>query len=200
MAEDKQWIKIPTKSGIWKAKNKGDTLEGKYLNRESKPFMGRPNWKYCFASDHPVNVDGKVSFFGTDGLNSAMEDIPTGYDVKIVYKRTRRSADPQKQGFQEYDVFVNISKDDPLYKKLYQDEENSNPKAEMNLKDDMEAKNLIDNYTDIHKGNHHDQDPTAEELIQLAESDPDIDDTMKSRVKAEVAAQVKAGKIKEGGK
>ena len=70
----------------------------------------------------------------------------------------------------------------------------------MNLKDDMEAKNLIDNYTDIHKGNHHDQDPTAEELIQLAESDPDIDDTMKSRVKAEVAAQVKAGKIKEGGK
>ena len=201
MTEKKEWIRIPTKSGIWKAEKQGDTLEGTYIKREPKPFKGRPNWKYCFESDHEVNVDGKVSFYGTDGLNNALNDIPLGYDVKIVYKKTLMSADPKKNGFKVFEVFVKMSKDDPLYKKLYPYEETSNPGAEMNLKDDNDAKKLINNYTELYEADHHGQKPIAENLIKMAETDPDINNTMKSRVKAEVASQVKAGKIKsKGGK
>lgn len=195
MSKDKEWVKIPAKSGIWKAETPGDTLEGKYIDRISKPFKGRPNWKYCLESDHPVNVDGKVSFFGTDGLNSAMEDIPKGYEIKIVYRKTRPTADPKKQGFKVFDVYVNMSKTDPLYKKLYPEEtENEKPAPEMKAKDDPEAISTIENYIEILTSQY--KEPTCEAIIKMASTDPDLKPKDLTRVKVQLVELHKQGKIK----
>ena len=86
VVEKKEWIKIPSKTGIWKAEEIGEELVGKYIKRESSSFQNRPNCKYTLESDNPVNVGGLVSFYGTEGLNNDMSDIPIGYNVKIIYR------------------------------------------------------------------------------------------------------------------
>lgn len=69
----------------------------------------------------------------------------------------------------------------------------------MSLKEDVEARNTIDNYNEIFQSEHHGQDPSAEDLIKMAKSDPDMNDEHITRFKTELAAQVKAGKIKSNG-
>lgn len=202
--ENKDWVKAPIRSGRWVPEGAGDELIGTYIDNEKGSFRGRPNCKYYFETDHPAaNSDGIAYVYGTEAITEGMKDIPQGYKVKITYRGEKPTPDPKKKAFKVFDVCAFITKEDPLYQKWYPDETGeveTAPGPEMNLKDDREAKNLIDNYNEIYQADHHGQDPTAEELIKLADSDPDINTTMKSRCKVEVASQVKAGKIKtEGG-
>ena len=88
----KVWVKMPSKNGVWKAKKKGDEIIGKYLKKIPTDFRGRPNLKYCLESNNPLNVGGKVTIYGTDGLNNGMADIPIGYQVRIIYKGEKQNA------------------------------------------------------------------------------------------------------------
>jgi hypothetical protein len=201
MSEEKQWIKAPIKSGRWVPQAEGDELVGVYLESEKGSFRGKPNCKYMFKTDNPsANSDGVAFVYGTDAINEGMKDIPKGYMVKITYHGEKPTPDPKKKAYKVFEVCAFIDKDDPLYQKWYPDEGGeASPGPEMNIKDYPEANNLIMNYTEIYQADHHGQNPAAEDLIQMAETDPDVDDTMKSHVKAAVANQVKNGKIKEKG-
>jgi hypothetical protein len=204
---DKQWVEAPEDTGRWCPTNKGEKLAGIYIEKKYKPFRGRDNWAYYLKTDNSIaDSDGIAFVYGSITLNRQMKDVPENedYELEIEFEGKKPNADPKKNATLLYKVRANITKDDPLYKKWYPEEDGESeapPAAEMNLKDDNEAKNLINNYTEIYQADHHSQKPTAEDLIKLAETDSDIDDTMKSRVKAEVASQVKAGKIRsKGGK
>lgn len=193
-----EWIRVPSKSGIFKFKKPGDTLEGKYLKRESKPFRGRPNWKYCLASDNPSSVDGKISFFGTDVLNGAMDQIPEGAMVKIVFKKTKPSADPQKQGLKDFDVFVWISRDDPLYKQLYPEESEDGeaaPGQELQTQDHTKTDELIECYKDILKDKTPYKKITCEAIIKEAEADEELEPAQLTNIKLRLIDLYKKGEI-----
>ncbi len=196
VAEKKEWVKVPSKSGVWKAEAVGETLEGIYLKRVSSPFRGRNNWKYCIESDHSIAVDGIVTVFGTTGLNSAMDDIPTGYKIKIVYQGEKPASDPMHKAFKKYDVYAEISKSDPLYNRLCPGTEISKTSSpEMKLKEDPEARNTIDHYIEVMKEQH--LVITCKAVILYIESDPDFDENCEdmTRVKLELVRMHKSGEI-----
>jgi len=197
--EKKEWVKVPSKSGVWKGESIGYQLEGIYLRRVLSPFRGRDNWKYCIECDHPIAGDGVVTVFGTTGLNSAMDDIPTGYKIKIIYQGEKPASDPMHKAFKKYDVYAEISKKDPLYLKLYPVEFNENNKphnSEMKTAEDREARNTIDHYIEVMKDQH--LVITCEAVIVYIKSDPDFDENSEdmTRVKFELMRMHKAGEIK----
>lgn len=132
--ENKEWVDIPSKSGIWKAVEPGDQIEGTYISKRKAPYRGRPNWQYCFESDDPLAVDGKISFFGTEGLNGALEDKLIGYKLRIIYKGERPSADKMKKPFKVFQVQGLFAPSDPLYKeyKGENEEEDETPPSSSN--------------------------------------------------------------------
>lgn len=141
---NEEWVKIPQKTGVWRAEQPGDSLEGKYVKRLNEPYMGRPNCKYIMESEHPDSVEGQISFYGTQGLNHALADIPTGYMIRIEYKGEKPSKDPKKKAFKLFDVYVRISKTDPLYPKLYPTGAPETPKtARLNTNDQGELSAFI---------------------------------------------------------
>jgi hypothetical protein len=201
---DKIWVDIPSRSGIWKAVEPGDQIEGIYLKKTNAPYRGRPNWKYCFESDDPLAVDGKISFFGTESLNGALEDVLIGKMVRIIYKGERPSSDKMKKPFKVFQIQAFLAPSDPLYKK-YSDVETedgeSTPspsnepkipgKAELADADDSDAQNTIENYEDIFKSDNFNKKATPQDIINLAETDPDLDEVDLSRVKAQLARNIK---------
>ena len=197
--EGKVWVKMPNKSGVWKAEKIGDEIIGKYLKKLPAPFMNRPNSKYCLESDHPLNVGGKVLIYGTQGLNNAMEDVPIGYKVRIVYQGDSKKSDPNKKPFQNYDVYVLMAKDDKLYQKLLgekgditEEPKKSNTPG-MKLNDAPSIRNQIDGYIEIMETQF--MTVTCESLIKFIGSDPDLDAIVFSRIKAEIVAMQKNGEI-----
>jgi hypothetical protein len=152
-----------------------------------------------FKTDNPsANSDGVAFVYGTDAINEGMKDIPKGYMVKITYHGEKPTPDPKKKAYKVLRYAHSSTRMIPFTRNGTPDEGGeASPGPEMNIKDYPEANNLIMNYTEIYQADHHGQNPAAEDLIQMAETDPDVDDTMKSHVKAAVANQVKNGKIKE---
>lgn len=199
MEEKKEWVKVPSKNGVWKGESIGDELTGIYLRRVSARYMDRDNWKYCVESDHILAIDGIVTVFGTTGLNSAMEDIPTGYKIKIVYQGEKPPSNRMHKPFKKYDVYAEISESDPLYKKLVGGNKTQNSGAELKTGEDREARNTIDHYIEVMKDQH--LVITSDTVILYIESDPDFkknsDDMI--RIKAEMARMQKAGEIKKNG-
>lgn len=194
-----EWVKIPDESNVWKPEQPGDEVEGKYLKKESAPYKGRPNCKYILEPKEADTEEDNVTVYGTVGLRRKMEKIPKGYMVKIVYLGEKPSSDPVKKPFKLFDVFAWMSKEDPVYKRLYPDGEvktNTSPTLAGN--DDPEALTMIGHYGAVirdSKGkNHH---PTAWEVINLAEAEElDADDM--TRIKVQLAELIKQGKIDEG--
>ena len=196
--EKKIWVKMPNKSGVWKAEKKGDEITGKYLKKLPAPFMNRPNFKYCLESDHPLNVGGKVTIYGTQGLNNAMEDVPIGYKVRIVYQGDSKKSDPNKKPFQNYDVYVLMSKEDKLYQKILdenRDPQTQNNGVQMKTGEDREAKNMIDHFIEVLKDKH--VTINCEEVIKEAEKDEDLKKKPETltRIKVELLRMYKAGEI-----
>lgn len=195
--EDKLWVKVPSSSGVWKGEQIGDEVEGIYLKRISAPFRGRDNWKYCIESSHPAAVDGKLIVYGTSGLNSAMDKIPTGYMIKIIYQGEKASRDPMHKPFKIYEVYAMMAKSDHLYnefnanEKCEKKEDNS---SELKDHDDPTARNTINNFIEILKDQK--QKITCEAVIKFAESDPDLKAEDFTRIKLELIRMHKEGKIK----
>jgi len=193
--EEKTWVKIPKKTGIWKSNKPGDLLEGKYVKREPKPFRGKPNYKYTFESDHPDAVDGLISFYGTVGLNNELSNIPIGYDVRIEFMGEKPPKDPKNKPFKIFDLYVKLAKNDPLYKKLYP--EDGEEEADEN---DSEAMNMIEHYiTKIKQKKGKKHKPTAWEVVHQAKDDKLPTDDM-ARLQAQLVKMFKRGEIEEGEK
>jgi hypothetical protein len=198
--EKKIWVKMPNKSGVWKAEKKGDEITGKYLKKLPAPFMNRPNFKYCLESDHPLNVGGKVLIYGTTGLNNAMEDVPIGYKVRILYQGDSKKSDPTKQPFQKYDVYALMDKEDPLYQKILTETGDitqapqGNSNGGMRTKSYPEARVMIDHYLEVLKDKF--KPLNCESVLKKAEADTDLESEDLTKIKLELIEMHKAGEIK----
>ena len=193
--EQKIWVKIPKKRGTWKGINPDDELIGTYLKKLPDSFRGAPKTKYCFATTHPQAVDGKIIVYGTEGINSQLEDELIGCEIKITYKGTQPTADPKKRPFKIYDIEAFLAPSHPKFKEYteYNDEEEpkSPGKSELADADDSEAQNTIENYADIYKSNNHGKEPKPQDIINIAESNPDLTDVELSRIKVQLAHNMK---------
>lgn len=68
---------------------------------------------------------------------------------------------------------------------------------EMSEFDDPEALSTIENYSDIFKSENYGSMPTANDIVKICDSDPDMKDNDKARIKKQLAELVKRGDIKE---
>ncbi len=193
--EQKIWVKIPKKSGTWKGINPGDELIGTYIKKLPDSFRGAPKTKYCFATTHPQAIDGKIIVYGTEGINSQLEDELIGCEIKITYKGTQPTADPKKRPFKIYDIEAFLTPSHPKFKEYteYDDEEEPKGpgKSELADVDDSEAQNTIENYADIYKSNNNGKEPKPQDIINMAESDPDLTDVELSKIKVQLAHNMK---------
>ena len=190
------WVKIPKKNGTWKGVNPGDELIGTYLKKLPDSFRGAPKTKYCFATEHPNAVDGKIIVYGTEGINNQLEDELIGCKLKITYRGTQPTADPKKRPFKIYDIEAFLTPSHPKFKEYMEyandiEEPKSPGKAELADADDSEAQNTIENYEDIYKSNNHGKEPKPQDIINMAESDPDLTDVELSRIKVQLAHNMK---------
>lgn len=158
--EQKEWVDIIDKSGLWDPENVGEELVGTYLKREPAPFKNRPNWKYCFESEHPESVDGKIQVYGTVGLNSRLTERLLGKELRITFLGVKEMADSRKKPFKKFKIQVLLSKQDPLYAEL-----KSETKPAPQLAD-VEAAELIDQIVDDLIDEH--TDPTVESILECA--------------------------------
>mgnify|MGYP001194431374 CR=1 FL=1 len=158
--KDKEWVPIPDKSGLWEPETIGDELVGVYLKKEEAPFKGRPNWKYCFETEHPEAVNGKIQFYGTTGLNSRLTDRLLNKPLQIIFTGVKEMADTRKKPFKKFKIHVLLSKDDPLYAELKAESKPATPLA------DVEAAGLIDQIVDDLMDEHI--DPTVKSILERA--------------------------------
>jgi hypothetical protein len=205
MAEaEKRWVEAPSISGRWNPqapKDVGDKLAGVYLEKVDSPYMGRPNLKYFIQTDHPCATDDGVAFvYGTDILNDKMKDIPPGqgYEIEIEFKGERRTGDRTKKPLKLFIVRANITTDDPLYRKWYPEEEESEatPAAELQTQDHTKTDEEIAGYVDILQSEF--KKVTCEAIINLAEMDESnkvISTKQLTNLKLRLAELHKQGKI-----
>ena len=191
--EEKIWVRIPKKSGTWKGINPGDELIGTYLKKLPDSFRGTPKTKYCFETEHPQAVDGKLVVYGTEGINNQLEDELIGCKLKITFKGTQPTADPKKKAFKIYDIEAFIAPSHPKYNEYTNEtkESKSPGKAQLADADDREAQNTIENYEDIYKSNNHEKEPKPQDIINIAETDPNLSDVKLSRIKVQLAHNIK---------
>ena len=141
-------------------------------------------------------VDGKIIVYGTEGINNQLEDELIGCKIKITYQGTQPTADPKKSPFKIYDIEAFIAPSHPKFKEYIEyaneiEEPKSPGKAELADADDSEAQNTIENYEDIYKSNNHGKEPKPQDIINMAESDPDLTDVELSRIKVQLAHNMK---------
>ncbi len=191
VAEKRNWVPVPHKNGIWDPSLEDNILEGKYIKKEPAPFRGRPNTKYMLESEHLVNVGGKVCFYGSAVLNADMIDIPFGYYIKLEFKGVSPSKDPSKKGTKLFEIEVDMPKDDPLYKKLYPNDENQT--SGMRTKSYPEARNMIDHYLEVLKDEF--KPLNCESVLKKAEADGDLKPEDLTKIKLELIEMHKAGEI-----
>jgi predicted DNA-binding protein len=150
--ETKIWVKIPKKTGNWKGINAGDELIGTYLKKLPDSFRGQPKTKYCFETEHPQAVDGKIIVYGTEGINNQLDDELVGCKLKITYQGTQPTADPKKRPFKIYDIEAFIAPSHPKFKEYTEDlgdvEEPSEIPKENPLAGDENAMRCIDELTE----------------------------------------------------
>jgi hypothetical protein len=185
-SKEKGWNEIEDKTGCWKPKGIGDYITGIYTG--IKTNVGKHHSEvYLIKSGE---IEYKV--FETEQLKQKMEDVPIGYEVVLIYKGSKKSPAP-KSPFKMFDV-----------KKREPSEENLSPEAEIAADkkdsptladaDDPATINTIEIYEDIYKSEHFDKKPTCDEIIQLAETDPDLSKEDVTKIKVQLAKDKKAGK------
>jgi hypothetical protein len=64
-------------------------------------------------------------------------------------------------------------------------------KSELADADDREAQNTIENYEDIYKSNNPGKEPKPQDIINMAETDLDLSDVELSRIKVQLARNIK---------
>ena len=180
------WEEIPDEDDFWCPCDKGDWIAGIYTKKEED--VGRNHANVYTLS----NTEGEHRIFGTVGLNKKMDGIPIGeYEVGIIYQGEKPSQPPKKP-FKLFQVHKRkLDATDGATPPAPSGELKSPGKAELADADDSDAQNTIENYEDIYKSNNFGEKPTAQDIINLAETDPDLDQVDLSRVKAQLARNIK---------
>ncbi len=75
---DVGWTTVET--GIWSPEKKGDKMEGKYIGTEEGTVHGRPTVAHLFMVG-----DGVIKVWGRAQLNTKLDSIPIGSDVRLEY-------------------------------------------------------------------------------------------------------------------
>ena len=187
--EEKIWIDITPKHGIWKPTKPGEEITGKLLTTIPAPYKGRPNTKYCLQTQHPDAINQKIIIYGTTCLNKTLTNPELiNKTIKITYKgETTNTSDPLKKPFKKYKI--QIHKNDPLYKKYTQQpQDNTTPQqnnntATLKTTDNTKIEEIITQYTEIHQSQHPHTKPTPQQIITLAETDPDLTTTQLTQIK-----------------
>lgn len=128
-------------------------------------------------------------------MNGLLADELVGSKLKIIYKGEKKNADPKKKPFKLFDIEAFLAPSHPKFKEYTEAAESEEPKtpnkSELADADDSEAQNTIENYEDIYKSNNHGKEPTAQDIINLAETDPDLSEVELSRIKVQLAHNIK---------
>lgn len=184
--ESDGWIQIPDMDSFWCPSDNGDTLQGIYTKKEEN--IGRNHAEVYTLKQGDV----EYKIFGTVGLIRKMEEIPIGYEVGIVYKGEKPSTPPKKP-FKLFDIYKRqLDSKDGFKTEISTNNRSTIPeKSEMADGDDPEAQNTINNYEEIFKENNHDIKPETTDIIHLAETDPELNEMELSRIKAQLARNIK---------
>jgi hypothetical protein len=92
------WEEVKDPEDIWRPEAIGEEISGIYLRKEDNVGIYHGN-KYTLETD-----DGEVDVFGSAVLDKKFEDVPIGYEVKIVYQGEKPSKPPKKP-FKLFQVF-----------------------------------------------------------------------------------------------
>jgi hypothetical protein len=99
---DWEEVKDPEES-IWRPEAAGDEILGRYIEKERDvgPYKST---KYTLETD-----EGEVYVFGSTVLDRKFDDVPIGYEVKIIYQGEKPSKPPKKP-FKLFQVFKRPAK------------------------------------------------------------------------------------------
>ena len=99
--EDKnEWKEIKDNEDVvWKPERIGEEISGKYIRKEEDVGVYHSN-KYTLE-----NENGEIDVFGSTVLDSKFNDVPLGYEVKIIYQGEKPSTPPKKP-FKLFQVFM----------------------------------------------------------------------------------------------
>jgi len=183
--ESEGWELVPDEDDFWCPSNEGDWVAGIYVKKEDDVGINH-------ATVYTLNnTEGENKIFGTFGLNKKMAGIPIGYEVGIIYKGEKPSKPPKKP-FKLFEV----------HKRKIDNHDEAIPPASSDIKntlgdvDDPESRQAIIDYTDIYKSENHGKEPKPQDIINLAETDPEMSDMQVLGIKTQLAKDHKNKKAK----
>lgn len=175
---------------FWNPKDEtiGSEFKGMYMGKRT--FQGSDG---MFDTLVLKDISGKVwGLPDAKILHDAVEHLQVGDALYVKYlgkekpvKGSRKYHNFEVKGH-KFDVPV----DDVQIKK-------ADHGREMSEVDDPEALSTIESYSDIFKSENYGSMPTAKDIIKLCDSDQDMTDHDKIRIKKQLAELVKRGDIKE---
>lgn len=179
--ECREWEQVRAMNR-WTPENKGDEIVGYYIKRRDN--VGARNYTF-----HTLELEtGETrDILGTTILDPLMEQVPLGWEVRIVYQGAKKPIPPH-QGLKLFDVFRRPANEDRESGAAGEDEHPSGPTLMEG--EDREAVNTIEHYRKVLKDQNREDTPNA--IIKIAESDPDLEELHLSRLKAQLAREVQA--------
>lgn len=172
------WEQVETTTdNLWYPEKEGEGIQGIYTQK--REGVGRNH-----ATVYRIkNGEGEFLVFGTVALVNAFKQIPLGYEVGIIYRGEKPSTPPKKP-YKLFDVFKRpvkresrpeISQSETKTSDAVDKKEDEKTPFEMNEKDDPEARQLIEEATDIliseHKPPRRDKD-IVKQLKKMEHEDP----------------------------
>ena len=168
----------------WTPTKKGDEITGVYVKRREN--VGARDYTFYILR---LETGETRDVLGTTLLDVMMDQISIGWEVRIVYQGENKPIPPH-QGLKLFDVYKRPADLDTTTGAAGEDEPEQSG-AGLVDKDDPEAKNMIEHYENMLRNQNRVVTPEA--VIQIAESDPDREATDLSRLKVQLARNLKAG-------
>lgn len=177
--ENREWEQVRAMNR-WTPENKGDEIVGIYVKRRDN--VGARNYTF-----HTLELEtGETrDILGTTILDPLMEQVPLGWEVRIVYQGAKKPIPPH-QGLKLFDVFRRPANEDRESGAAGEDE----PGPSLVEGEDREAINTIEHYRKLLA--EQNMMDTPEAIVKMAESDPDLEELDLSRLKAQLAREVQA--------
>lgn len=170
MNQEAEWEKVEADNDIWNAENIGATIQGIYKLKEENVGNWNKN-RYTLLVEDEEGREKEMYVYGTTGLDDLFKNVPIGFEVKIIFK-DEIPQKPPKKAFKVFEMFKRP--------------------VGVQLKDDPEARVTIDIIRKEVGAN-----ATAEEIVKFAEDnqeDLDLEDNDITRIKAQLALEMKEGK------
>lgn len=164
-------------------KDVNQTLRGIFVKKITGLISKQSGRKFdvfvIYTTEHKV-----VAIRNFDLIAKGLATVKKGDGVRVTYLgfKAKKSG---TGGYHEFKVGLKKFEQDPSPEEKLQ---NAKTLADA---DDPEARNQIGNYIEIYKSQNFSNDPKPEDIIHLAETDPDLGDTDLSRIKAQLARDLK---------